>query len=48
LTSSAVPGKQNTKVTAKGNNYLLFLTNSPSLHISINAIQLAQLNKMIK
>jgi len=32
----------------KGNNHLLYLINSPSFHISFTAIQLEQLNRMIK
>jgi len=36
------------KVTSQGNNHLLDLIISPSFHISFNAIQLAQLNRMIK
>jgi len=37
-----------TTVNSQGNNHLLYLIISPSIHISFNAIQLAQLNRMIK
>jgi len=35
-------------VTSKGNKYILYLIISPRFQISFNAIQLAQLNRMIK
>jgi len=35
-------------VTSKGKNHFLYFIKSPSFHISVDAIQLAQLNRMIK